>query len=348
MPLFWKVWKIMEKKYPFKEPKNDEKVYDAIQGLVASYGDEHSVFFPPKYSQQFQEEVDGKFGGAGMEVTAHDGYFIVIAPLKNSPAEKAGVKPGDIIIEIDGQEVAGKDFIDVINLIRGKVGTTLNLTVLRPDDEKKYHLNIVRDIIKIPVLSTHNIDDVFVISLYNFNNEAIKEFKSALKDFKKSHKPFLLLDLRNNPGGYLSEAIDLLSYFIDKGKIVVREDYGDVSDDRNDESRGFQFLKDNNFRMGVLINKGSASASEIVAGALQDYKKASIIGETSYGKGSVQELIDLNDNTSLKVTIAKWLTPLGHQISQKGISPDINIEDMSNKDDDEVLHEAVSLLKNKK
>jgi carboxyl-terminal processing protease len=343
--LFWKVWNVMEEKYPFEEPNYDEKMYDAINGLVASYHDEHSVFFPPKYSKQFQEEVDGEFGGAGMEITMKEGYLFVIAPLKNSPAEKAGVKAGDIITHIEGVEVYKQDIFELINLIRGEVGSVLNITVVRLSKQETINLTITRDIIKIPVLDTENIDDVFIISLYNFNEDSMSEFRVALEEFKASKKKYLLLDLRNNPGGYLSEAINLLSYFLNQGEILVRENYGDVrKEEKIDRSKGFGLIKDIDFKLGVLINRGSASASEIVAGALQDSNKALIIGETSYGKGSVQELINLDEKTSLKVTVARWLTPNKKQISKKGIEPDVLIDNIFEKKDEEIISESIDAL----
>ncbi len=342
--LFWDVWNILENKYPFKEPSESEKRYDAIKGLVASYNDDYSVFFTPKNSKQFRETVTGKFGGAGMEIAKYKGYLIVISPLKDSPAEKAGFLPGDIITSIGDLDTYNVDMNELISIIRGKPGTVVKMTVVRDGEESPIKLALTRDIIKIPVLDTKVIDDVFIISLYNFNQESENDFNKAIIEFKESGLKNLILDLRNNPGGYMSSSIDIASYFIDQGNVVVREDFGDSGKKQViHRSKGFDLLKGIDYKLAVLINRGSASASEIVAGALQDNGKAIIVGEKSFGKGSVQELINLSEGTSLKVTIAKWLTPRGNQISKKGIIPDFNIDDQT--DPETVLHNAINLLK---
>lgn len=343
-PLFWKVWNLVEEKYPFKEPSDDDKRYGAIQGLLGSYHDDYTVFFPPKMSKQFHEDVGGEFGGAGMEIIQREGY-VVVTPLKNSPAEKAGIKAGDIITHIEGESIYNLDMYDIISRIRGEIGSTLNVTIVRLDTKKTLDVSITRDIIKIPVVKTETIDDTFIISLFNFNQNSIEEFKEALEEFKSSGLKYLLFDLRNNPGGYLSESVDMLSYFIEQGFVLVKEDFGDSGKEQIiHRSKGFDLLNGIHYKMGVLINRGSASASEIFAGALQDHKKAIIIGETSFGKGSIQELIDLDDNdTSIKVTVGRWLTPHDHQISHKGITPDVVIDDVNN--DDVVIKEAINILK---
>ncbi len=346
--LFSEVEEIMEEKYPFEEPTDDEKVYASIEGLVASYHDPHSAFFPPQYSRQFNDDISGEFAGAGMEITMQDSFLVVISPLKDSPAERAGVRAGDIILTIEGEETYGKNLIDLINLMRGKKGTELHIGVKHPGEKKIDNLVITRDIIKIPVLKTDERDEAFIISLYNFNNHAIDEFSAALESFKKSGKKYLLIDLRNNPGGFLTEAIDFLSYFFDENTVLLKEDFGDTGkEELSHTSRGFDLLKgEDEIKVGILINRGSASASEIVAGAFQDYKRGVVIGEKSYGKGSVQEYIQLPQDTSLKVTVSRWLTPHGNQISKKGILPDVIIENMDDKSNDTILEEAIHILKN--
>ncbi len=342
--LFWDVWRTLEEKYPFDEPDESDKRYDAIRGLVASYNDDYSIFFPPKKSQQFKETVVGKFGGAGMEVTKYKGYLVVISPLKGSPAEKAGFLPGDIIIKIGDTDTYGVDLNDLISLIRGDVGTIVNMTVIRDNNDGTIKLSLTRDIIKIPVLDTEIIDDTFVISLFNFNKESDNDFKKAILEFKKSGLKNLILDLRNNPGGYMSSAINIASYFIDQGNIIVKENFGDSGEKESiHRSKGFDDIRNIDYKLAVLINRGSASASEIVAGALQDNNRAIIIGEKSFGKGSVQELINMKEGTSLKVTIAKWFTPNGNQISRKGISPDVEMGEF--KDSDDYFDKAINILK---
>lgn len=345
--LFWDVWETLEEKYPFTEPMESDKRYDAIKGLVASYKDDYSVFFTPEDSQQFKENVVGKFGGAGMEIANHKGYLVVVAPLKDSPAEKAGFLPGDIITHIEDVESYGHGINELISLIRGDVGTKVTMTIVRVGEEDPIKLTLTRGIIKIPILDTEIVNDVFIISLYNFNQNSEKDFEKAIVEFKKSELNYLILDLRNNPGGYMSSSIDIASYFIEQGNVILREDLGDSSkEQRVHRSKGFNLLDNTNYNLAVLINKGSASASEIVAGALQDHNKALIIGERSFGKGSVQELITLDEETSLKVTIAKWMTPDSNYISKKGVSPDFEVENPT--DFELFIKEAVDILKNNK
>ncbi len=342
--LFWNVWNDLEEKYPFKEPLESEKIYGAINGLVESYHDDYSTFFPPESAKLFQDTVTGTFGGAGMEVSISEGYLYVIAPLKNSPAEVAGVLAGDIIIKIDGKDISGKSMDDILDLIRGEIGTEVKVTIIRAENNKPIDITITRDIVKIPILDTKSIDNYFIVSLYNFNLDSQKAFKNALKKFKDSKLKHLVIDVRNNPGGFLTSAIDISSYFLEQGKIIVIEDFGDSGKSQKiHRSKGFDLLKDVDFDITVLSNKGSASASEILIGSLQDNKKGFIVGETSYGKGSVQELINLDQNTSLKITTAKWLTPNKHQISKKGIQPDFNIENINNIN----LSEIINILKKK-
>ena len=343
--LFWDVWKTMEEKYPFEEPTEEEKRYDAIKGLVASYGDRHSSFFPPEGAQIFQETVSGKFGGAGMEINISDGYLVVISPLKDSPAEKAGFIAGDVITHIDLIDVHDRTLNAVTSLIRGEVGTEVTMTILRAGEENSMDLTLTREIVQIPVLDTDIIDDAFVLSLYNFNEDSDDKFKEALEEFKSSGLKHLLIDVRNNPGGLLNASIEMASYLLDQGKVIVTEDFGDSGREKNTHrSKGYPLLKDNKYSIGVIINRGSASASEILAGALRDNNRSIIIGEQSFGKGSMQELIDLDQETSLRVTIGKWLTPNGKHISGEGISPDVNLQRTSS--NHEFIKEAVKILKN--
>ena len=343
--LFWDVWKTMEEKYPFEEPTEDQKIFKAIQGLVASYDDPNSSFLPPVGAKIFQETVSGHFGGAGMEIGVRDGFLVIITPLKNSPAEKAGFLPGDIITHVDSVEIFNKSLDEATSLIRGEIGTQVTITVVRADEESPLDLTLTRDIVTIPIIDTEIVDDTFIISLYNFNKESEFEFKEALEEFKESNLEYLLLDVRNNPGGFLDSSIEISSYFLEQGKTVVTEDFGDSDREKYiHRSKGYPLLEDLEYSLGIIINKGSASASEILAGALQDHSQALVMGSQSYGKGSMQELIELDQDTSLKVTIGKWLTPEGRHISQKGITPDIEIDQTL--DNDLFIKKAVKILKN--
>ena len=323
LSLFWSVWEKMEEKYPFEEPKDEDKIYAAISGLVSSYDDDYSVFFEPDDSKFFKETIVGEFGGAGMEIAVRNGALTIIAPLKDSPAERAGLLAGDIISHVDDIDVLNKTFNDAISLIRGDVGTDATLTILRKGLPDPIDVTFTREIVHIPILDTEIMDDTFVIHLYNFNEFAEEEFKLSLVEFKESGKKELILDLRNNPGGYLLSSIEMASYFLDQGEIIVREK--GKGEDTVYRSSGYDLLKGYEYKTIVLINEGSASASEILAAALSEHDVAVLAGETSFGKGSVQDFISMDHGTSLKVTIAKWFTPLENQISEIGIEPDFLI-----------------------
>ncbi len=347
LSLFWRVWNLMERKYTFEEPDVDTRIYAAIEGLVRSYDDDYTTFFSPSETEFFAETIAGEFGGIGVEVAIRDGFLTVVAPLEDSPAQEAGVRAEDIITAIDGTDVIGLSFNQAINMIRGDVGTEVTLSIIRQGNQGERIISITREIVEIPILETDIRGDIFIVSLFNFNQGSAELFEEAMKEFRRSRKSKLLLDLRNNPGGLLDASIDVTSYFVDQGKTVVEEEFG--LDDRASKmyrSSGYDTLNNRDFEMMVLINSGSASASEIVAGALQDYEIATIAGTTTFGKGSVQEWINLPENTSLKVTTARWLTPKGNHISDIGIEPDIVIEeDDIDTDEDEQLEEALELFR---
>ena len=270
---------------------------------------------------------------------------MVISPLKDSPAEKAGVLPGDIITHVDGVSVSNKSLEGAISLIRGEVGSEVTLSIVRAEEEESLELKVLRDIVRIPVLDTEIIEGTFVIHLYNFNEQSEKLFKEAMHDFKDSGTEKLIIDLRNNPGGYLTSAVDIAGYFLPQGTIVLREHHGlGEEDEVLYRSAGYDLLSEQNFKTLVLINQGSASAAEILAGALRDNGYAEVVGERSFGKGSVQEFIQLPEKTSLKITVAKWLTPNSEQISTVGIEPDVYIPFNSESDEDLQLLRAIQLF----
>ncbi len=346
--LFWEVWSTIEKKYPFEEPTDQEKIYGAIEGLVNSYHDDYSAFLPPVTSQFFDETISGEFGGIGAEIGIRNGYLTVISPLKDSPAELSGLESGDIITHVDGLDITGKTLDEAISYIRGEINTEVTLTIVRFDEAEAQDIDITRDVVTIPVLDTEVIDGVFIIHSYNFNETVDNRFKDALTEFKEGGYSKLLIDLRNNPGGFLSSSVTLASYFLPQGTVVLREQFGiDLEEETIYRSFGYDLLNDHEYETVVLINQGSASASEIVAGALRDNNVATIVGETSYGKGSVQELINLPNKTSLKVTVARWLTPNKEHISEIGIEPDVYIESNQSFDTDIQLQEAITMFKEK-
>lgn len=327
---FWKVWNVLDEKFvaatTTDQVSSEDRVYGAIKGMVDSLGDPYTVFLPPVENEELAESLQGNFSGVGMEVGLKDGFITVIAPLKNSPAEKAGMLPEDIIAQIDGQSTVNLSLDEAVSLIRGEQGTEVTLSVIREGVEEPIKVTIVRDTIVIPVIDTELRDDgVFVIRLFNFNGESTRAFRQALREFLLARTNKLVLDLRGNPGGYLDAAVDIASWFLPAGKTIVVEDFGDEKEEKVFRSKGFNIFNDN-LEMVVLIDGGSASASEIVAGALQAHDLALLVGTNTYGKGSVQELIKITDDTSLKVTIARWLTPDGLSISDGGLKPDHEVK----------------------
>ena len=347
---FWRVWNTINEKYPGAEGVSDqEKIYGAIAGLVDSLNDPYSVYFTPDETKIFEETIAGNFIGVGIEVGIKDKILTVIAPLKNTPAYKAGVKAGDKILKIDSTLTSELSIDQAIKIIRGEKGTTVVFTILSKDETEPKEIKIVRDVINVPTLDTElRSDGIFVIKLYSFSENSSTLFRNAIKNFAESKSDKLLIDLRGNPGGYLSSAIDMSSWFLPSGKAVVIEDMGKDSKQKVFRSSGKNIFTDK-LKFVILIDGGSASASEIVAGAMQDHGVAKLVGSQSYGKGSVQEVVDVTNDTVFKITIAKWLTPNGNSISQKGLTPDIKV-DLTKKDVDAAkdpqLEKAVDLLKN--
>ncbi len=324
---FWKVWNLIDEKYP-TTVSNQDKVWGAIKGLADSVGDPYTVFMPPEEASQFRDEIDGEFGGIGIEMGMKDGYISVIAPLKDSPAEKAGIKTADILVKIDGISTTNMSIDEVASVVKGEKGTKVVITVLREGQDSPLEFTIVRDTITVPILDSEyrEEDDVFIISLYDFSANAPVMFQGALREFLNTKSKNLILDLRGNPGGYLDGAVDISSWFLSSNQTVVREDFGDGEPEKVYKSRGYDVFKNSGLRMVVLVDGGSASASEIVAGALKENNIATLVGQKTYGKGSVQELVPVTPDTSLKITVAKWFTPNGISISDQGLLPDYTIE----------------------
>ncbi|MEK7650516.1 MAG: S41 family peptidase [Patescibacteria group bacterium] len=306
---------------------NQDKVYGAAQGLVRALGDPYSEFLPPADKKQFDEEIQGHFGGIGIELGVRDGALSVIAPLPGTPAAKAGIKVGDKIVKIAGQTSAELSISRAIDLIRGEVGTVVDLSILRPGEPELLEFKLKRAVINVPTIETKTLpnSDIFVITLYNFGGTSADLFRNALREFVAGKTDKLIIDLRGNPGGYLDAAVDMASWFLPLGKTIAIEDRGRGEEAKLYQSSGYNIFN-NNLKLVILVDSGSASASEILAGALRDHGRATLIGEKTFGKGSVQELIPITSETSLKLTIAKWLTPKGVSISHNGLEPDITLK----------------------
>jgi len=331
MSQFWHAWQLLSDNFVETHasttiPTDQQKVYGAISGLTASYGDPYTVFFPPAQASIFQSQVTGAFEGVGMQMDADDqGNLVVTAPLKGSPAEKAGILSGDIILGIDATSTAGMNVDQAVAFIRGPKGTSVKLTIERKGVPQPIIINVTRDIINIPEINEYaRADGIYVIQLYTFTADSADLFRNALRDFEESGDTKLIFDLRGNPGGYLDAAVQMASYFLPVGDVVVTEDFEGKQDNVVNRSLGYNVFANKKLSMAILIDQGSASASEILSGALQQHGVAKLVGTRSFGKGSVQQLMDLGNGAELKVTIARWLTPNGDSISGNGLTPDIN------------------------
>ncbi len=323
---FWKVWGIIDDKYVEATTTDTQKrIWGAISGLASSQGDPYTVFFPPEESKSFKSDISGNFEGVGMEIAIKDKFLTVVTPIKNSPAEKAGVKAGDKIIKIDDKVIADQPVDQAVKLIRGARGTKVKIIFMREGVTGPIEKSIVRDVIDIPTIETEVKSDIFIIKLFSFTSQSPSLFRDALREFLQSGKNKLIIDLRGNPGGYLDAAWDIASWFLPAGKVIVTEDFGGKGENRVFRSKGYDVLNTyfkGGYKVAVLVDGGSASAAEILAGALQEQGIAKLVGTKTFGKGSVQELIEITPETSLKVTVARWLTPSGHNLSHDGLNPD--------------------------
>jgi len=321
---FWKAWNILNQKSIYsKKVSEQDRVWGAISGLASSMGDPYTVFFPPDENKLFNAEIAGSFEGIGAEIAIKDKILTIVAPLKDTPAWKAGLKSGDKILKIDTTSTVDMTTDKALSLLRGPHGTEVDITVLRIGEINTREFKIIRDKIDIPTIDTElRADNIFVIKFYSFSENSASLFRDALQKFINSGSHKLIVDMRGNPGGYLDAAVNIGSWFIDEGKVIVSEDFDGNGKAINYRSHGPKIFNDK-LPFVILVDGGSASASEILAGALQEYGIATLVGEKTFGKGSVQELINITDDTSLKVTVAKWLTPNGKSISLQGLTPDV-------------------------
>lgn len=326
----WKAWNTINAKFVSSSTStlvsNEEKVWGAVQGLAQSLNDPYTVFFPPVEAEIFEDDISGNFEGVGMEIGMREGILTVISPLKGTPASRAGIESGDSILRINGETTDGLTIDKAVRRIRGEKGTSVVFTIARVGEGELLEIEVVRDVIAIPTLETSfRSDGVFVIELFNFSALSPNLFREALREFVLTGSNTLILDVRGNPGGFLEAAVDMASWFLPAGKVVLSEDFGKYDKPVIHRSKGYNIF-DENLKMAILINRGSASASEILAGALKEHEIAILVGEKSFGKGSVQELVKITPETSLKVTIARWLTPDGMSISEGGLTPDYEVK----------------------
>jgi carboxyl-terminal processing protease len=341
--LFWETYHKLQEKFVDKS-KIDPKqiIYGAISGMVKSLGDPYTVFLTPEEAKRFVEDVRGTFEGVGMEIGIKKGQLQVIAPLQGTPAFRAGLKAGDKILKINDTPTTDLTLEEAVSMIRGPKGTKVRLTVYREGWEKEKEIEIVRDVIEVPSLRWEEKDGIIYIRIYQFSEKASFDFAKAAIEILRLPYNKIVLDLRDNPGGYLEVAQDIAGWFLEKGKTVVIEEFAN-GERKEYKSEGPSYFSD--YKIVVLINGGTASGAEILAGALRDNLGILLIGEKSFGKGSVQELERLREG-SLKITIAKWLTPSGKQISDVGLEPDEVVKIPEGEEKDLQLERAIEILKN--
>lgn len=346
--LFWDTWDLVSRQYLDKKALDPTKLfYGAISGMVSAIGDPYTVFLPPEQQKSSKEELNGSFEGVGIQLGFNkDKRLVVVAPLSGTPAEKAGIKPQDLILKIDDKETTNITLPEAVKLIRGKKGTQVKLTIFKEGEEDSREFTLTRDtiIVKSVEVSYKDIENkkVAVLKLSRFGERTKEEWNNAVSDILTKNPKGLILDVRNNPGGFLEGAVFIASEFLDEGVVVLQE---------NAQGQRLAFKvervgKLTKLPMVVLINKGSASASEIVAGALQDRKRTKLVGEKSFGKGTIQEAQDLEGGTGIHITVAKWLTPNGRWVNDtSGLEPDIKVEgDKEDATKDPQLDKAIELL----
>lgn len=338
---FWTVYQKIQNEYVGGSLDKTKAVEGAIKGLVESIGDPYSVYLPASQKQSLDDELSGKFEGIGAELTNKDGAIVVVAPISGSPAEKAGLKANDVVLTVDGNSTDGKTLNDVVSEIRGPKGTVVKLTVGRSGVSEPVSVEITRDSIVVKSVTSKMIGNIAYVEISQFGDDTVSLAQQQVKDLAAKNPRAIIIDLRNNPGGFLNSVPPVAGLFITPS-VVVQE---------KDKNGHVQQLKSTdvpvmpNTPMYILVNSGSASAAEILAGALQDYGRAKLVGEKTFGKGSVQDLIDLPGGAALKLTIDEWLTPKGRTINKTGIEPDVKVTDNKTDTSDPVLDKALELAK---
>lgn len=326
--LLKKAWDQVSANYVDQDKIDKTKMtYGAVAGMVEAIGDPYTEFFNPEEAKKLEDDIAGSFEGIGLQLGVKNNQITAISPIKGTPAEKAGLRPGDMILAVDKTPTADLSIDEVVNMIRGPKDTKVTLTISREGEEAK-DIEITRAIIKVPsmeyeIKETADGKKIAHITLYQFSDSVYQDFKTATIDILNSNVSGIILDMRSNPGGLVNQATAIAGWFLDRGDLILTEQ------DKNGEKTELTSNGPSSFAslpLVVLVNEGSASASEILAGALKDDRKATIIGTTTFGKGTVQKIVDFDDGSSLKVTIAKWYTPSGVRIQDTGIEPDIKVE----------------------
>ena len=321
--IFSKVLNQVEKNY-VEKVDDGQLVQNAIRGMLSQL-DPHTVYMPPSAYKELRVDTAGKFGGVGIEVWVKEGWLTVVAPIEGTPAERAGIKAGDKIIKIDGTPTRELDLSEAVLKMRGKIGSKLTLTIVRDDPKRPFEVILARETIKVPSLRSEILDKEYgYVKIRSFQERVAKDLKKELTKFaKEGALKGLILDMRDNPGGLLEEAVEVTDLFLENGVIVTTESRGHEVDRREAVKEGTQ----ENYPIIALVNGGTASAAEIVAGALQDHVRAAVLGTATFGKGSVQTVIEMDDGSALKLTIALYFTPKGRSIQAHGINPDIIVEE---------------------
>lgn len=336
---FWQAYDLVKQNYAGSIDK--QKLVDgAVKGLVEALDDPYSAYLPPKDKKDLSDDLNGSFEGIGAELTDKNGLITVVAPIKDSPAEKVGIKPNDVITKINGESTEDLTVSDAVTKIRGQKGTQVTLTIFRKDTDKELEFKITRQTIRIDSVTSKMIGNIGYVEITQFGSDTVDITTEAVKEIAKQNPKAIIIDLRNNPGGYLYSVPPIAGLFLPPS-VIVKEKY---RDGKTDELKSTNVPVLPKTPMYVIINSGSASASEILAGALQDYKRATIVGTKSFGKGSVQDLLDLPGGSALRITIAEWLTPNGRAINKVGITPDIKIEGEKSADKDPVLDKVLELI----
>jgi carboxyl-terminal processing protease len=326
MQVFWDTWQIILEKYIDRDKLNFQSMIEgASSGLVQSLGDPYSEFYNAELTQELNEELSGEFCGVGIEIERRDGVLTIVSPLSGTPASRAGLKPNDQILKIGETDAINMTPTQAAKLIKGEAGTVVTLLIYRDGWDEPQLFTLVREKITIPSMAWKNLDDHLVyIRFYTFSESLASDFEKVVPAILQTEPQKMIIDLRNNPGGYLTAALDIGNWFLNTGDIIVKEDYGHNNIVVH-RAKGPGTFK--NIPLVILINEGSASASEILAGALRDIRNVKLVGTKSFGKGSVQEWVPLENNNSVKITVARWLTPNGLQIEKNGLKPDVEVLD---------------------